>query len=180
MGGLMMDAIFDAARTPAFRVIALIVTVAMGWYLSQQGAQLRNQHGPRAVVSLELAWTGANAREVVESWKSERLKRTAYCQVLLDFIFIAGYTALLIAVALSSERAANAAGLTCLAWVAHLAVYGGLAAGILDCFENIGLLAMLSGCINTPIAFLTSIFASVKFLLAAAVGAIALVAFVVV
>lgn len=174
----MLDTLFASARTPAFRVIALIITLVMGYVLSIQGARLQNQHAPHGVVSLELAWTAKNANEVVDSWKSARLKRTAYRQVLLDFIFIAGYAALLIAIAVSAQRAADAAGLACLAWTAGLAAYGGLAAGVLDCFENIGLLAMLAGCISTPVAFITSIFASAKFVLASAVMAIALLTFI--
>jgi hypothetical protein len=174
----MLDALFANAGTPAFRLIALIVTFAMMYILSVQGAPLRNQHAPHKVLCLEFAWTGKTAHEVVDSWKSASLKRTAYWQVLLDFIFIAGYTALLIAVALSAQRAANAAGLTFLAWAGGLAAYGGLAAGIFDCLENIGLLAMLAGCINTPVAFITSVFASTKFVLAIAVLAIGLLTFV--
>ncbi|MEJ0076610.1 MAG: hypothetical protein WDO17_14380 [Alphaproteobacteria bacterium] len=174
----MLDALFAKAGTPAFRLIALIVTFAMMCILSGQGAPLRNHHAPSGVVSLELAGTGKKAHEVVDSWKSPPLRRTAYWQVLLDFIFIAGYTALLIAVALSAQRAANAAGLTFLAWAGGLAAYGGLLAGIFDCLENIGLLAMLAGCINTPVAFLTSLFATVKFALAGVVVAIGLLTFV--
>jgi len=173
-----MGALFAHAGTPAFRLIALIVTLAMGYTLSIQGAQLRNQHASRGVVSLELAWTAENAREVVDSWKADRLKRAAYRQVLLDFIFIAGYTALLIAIARSCERATNAAGSTFLAWIAGSATYGALAAGIFDCFENIGLLAMLAGCINTPVAFITAMFASAKFILAGAIRLLAVVTFI--
>jgi len=173
-----MNALFAHARTPAFRLIALIATLAMACILSIQGAPLKNQHAPRGVVSLELAWTGKNAREVVDSWKADRLKRAAYRQVLLDFIFIAGYTALLIATALSCQRATNATGLTFLAWTAGLAAYGALAAGIFDCLENIGLLGMLAGCTTTPVAFITALFASAKFILAGAILFLAVVTFI--
>src|SRR4051812_34373123 len=118
----MFDALFANAGTPAFRLIALIVTFAMMYILSVQGGPLRNQLAPHGVLSLEFAWTGKNAESIVGSWKSARVKRAAYRQVLLDFIFIAGYTALLIAVALSAQRGANAAGLTSLAWIGGLAV----------------------------------------------------------
>jgi hypothetical protein len=175
-----MDALFARASTPAFRLIALIVTLAMGYILSIQGAQLQNQHAPHRVVSLELAWTGKNAQEVVDSWKAGRLKRAAYRHVALDFIFIAGYTALLIVIALSAQRAANGAGSTFLVWAAGWATYGALAAGVFDVLENIGLLAMLTGWINTPVAFITALFASAKFLLAGAVMLLAVITFVVV
>jgi hypothetical protein len=175
----MLDALFAKASTPVFRVIALIVTLAMGYILSVQGAQLQNQHAPRGVVSLEFAATGQNAREIVDSWKSPRLKRAAYRQVALDFIFIPAYVALLIAIALSAKRAANAASLTSLAWAAGLAACGALAAGVFDCLENIGLLAMIAGCISTPVAFLTALFATAKFAFAITVMATALLTFIV-
>lgn len=175
----MLDALFAKASTPVFRVIALIVTLAMMYILSVQGAQLRNQHAPHGVLSLEFAWTGTNAQEIVDSWKSPRVKRAAYRQVALDFIFIPAYVALLIAIALSSKRAANAAGLTSLAWIAGLSACGALAAGIFDCLENIGLLAMIAGCVNSPVALLTALFAGAKFALAIAVMAVGLLTFIV-
>jgi len=164
----MFQTYLAAAATPGFRVIALIVTVVMMCVLTNQGAPLRNQHA-RGIIALELPWTGTRAHEVVDSWKSDRLKHTAYWQVLLDFIFIAGYVSLLVAMALVAQRGANAAGLTFLAYLAGLGVYGAVAAGILDCLENFGMLVMLSGCINTPIALITSICSFMKWALLALV-----------
>ena len=172
----MVKAYLAAAATPGFRVIALILTVVMACVLSNQGSPLRNQHA-HGIGSLELAWTGTRAKEVADSWKSGRLNRTARWQVYLDFIFIAGYTALLVALTLVAQRGANAAGLTCLAYFAGLGVYGAIAAGILDCLENLGMLVMLSGCINTPLALITSVCAFTKFALAGLVILTGLAAF---
>jgi len=172
----MFQSYLAAAATPGFRVIALIVTIVMGAILSNQGNLLRNQHA-NGVLSLELTWTGTRAQEVVNSWKADRLKRTAYWQVWLDFIFIAGYASLLVAMALVAQRGANAAGLTCLAYFAGLGVYGAIAAGILDCLENFGMLVMLSGCINTPIALITSICSLAKWVLIGLVMLTGLAAF---
>lgn len=176
MGEVMLKTYLAAAATPGFRVIALILTVVMACVLSSQGSSLRNQHA-RGIGSLELAWTGTRAKEVVDSWKPDRLKRTAYWQVWLDFILIAGYASLLVALALVAQRGANAAGLTCLAYFAGLGVYGGIAAGILDCLENFGMLVMLSGCINTPLALITSVCAFTKFALIGLVVLIGLATF---
>src|SRR5436190_128218 len=160
----MFQTYLAAAATPGFRVVALIVTVVMMCVLVNQGGSLRNQHA-HGIISLELSWTGTRAQEIVDSWKSDRLKHTAYWQVWLDFIFIAGYTSGLVALTLVAQRGANAAGLTCLAYFASLGVYGAIAAGILDCLENFGMLAMLWGSINTPIALITSVCAFTKFAL---------------
>jgi hypothetical protein len=172
----MVKTYLAAAATPGFRVIALIITVVMACVLTNQGSPLRNQHA-HGIISLELAWTGTRAQEVVDAWKSDRLKRTAYWQVLLDFIFIVGYASGLVALALVTQRGANAAGLTCVAYFAGLGVYGGIAAGILDCLENCGMLVMLSGCINTPIALITSVCAFTKFALIGLVVLTGLAAF---
>jgi|GEM_PF-3000178 len=175
-----MDAIFAAAATPAFRIFAVCVTLLVGWYMNNQGHFLTSPDASKGIISLELAWSATKADKVVRSWNTDELKRTAFNQVALDFIFIAGYTSLLLAVAIASERAANAAGIAWLASVAHLAAFGGLAAGLLDCLENCGLFAMLAGHINDPIAFVTSVCAWTKFALIVLVSAVAVLTFVMV
>ena len=85
---------------------------------------------------------------------------------------------LLLYVGFAVERLAQARGLSSLAYGAHLAAWGGLIAGGLDCLENVGLLVMLGGHPTTPVAFLTSAFASLKFALAGAAIAVSVAAFV--
>jgi len=174
----MTDFLIHSSTAPYIRLAALIIAITMSWYLSRQGAPLRTPDAPRGVVSLELAWTQACATKVVNAWSA--MKDTAVHQVLADFIFIAGYSVLLLCVGLAAERAAMAAGLFKLASVAHLAAWGGLLAGAFDCLENVGLLAMLNGHISGAVAFATSLCASVKFILGGITIAVVLVAFVVI
>jgi hypothetical protein len=173
-----IDMIFGAVATPWVRGVSLAVAVAAGWGLAVQGRVLETDAAPKRVVSLELARTAEKAGNVIKSWENKGARDVAVQQIQLDFIFIVAYTTLLVAVALSSERAAAAAGIGWLQQLSHYAAFAGIAAGILDCLENIGMLIMLGGTINDPIAAATWFCAAVKFILAIAVSLIALAAFV--
>lgn len=173
-----IDALFAVASTPWGRGVALAVTLAAALGLFYQGKQLETDQAPKRVVSLELARTQAQAETVIASWKAKDVKAVAVYQILLDFIFIAGYTTVLVAIALSAERAAAAAGIGWLAQASHYAAYAGLATGILDCIENVGMLIMLAGTVNEPIAWGTWLCAYVKFRLPALVVLAAAAAFV--
>src|ERR1043165_2407226 len=145
----MIGAFFAALSTPGGRGVAVFVMLATGLALYIQGARLKT--GPetsRAVVSLEVAKTAAVASAVIRSWERERVKHIAVWQILLDFIFIAGYTAVLVAISLSAERAAAAAGIGWLAQASHYAAYVAFVPGILDCIENAGMLIMLNSGIS--------------------------------
>jgi hypothetical protein len=172
----MIDFLLHSSASPYIRAASLIVTVAMMLFMSRQGDGLKNDYAPYRIMSLELAWTKACADKIVHSW--DTMKDVAIRQVHLDFVFIAGYALLLFYMAFAAERAAVAAGYTALAYAAHLAAFGGLVAGALDCLENAGLLLMLSGPINGAIAFATSLFATLKFVLIAATFGVAIATFV--
>jgi len=153
------------ASKPIFGATALIVTVVLMVILGCQGQELATSHAPSRIVSLELAWSQAAAEQIIESWAPEQLQ-TAINQVLVDFIFIAGYSCLLLHMGLASGRRAQARGLSALAPVAQAAGWGGFGAGMFDCLENFGLLAMLWSRPTELLALSTSVFATVKFALA--------------
>jgi hypothetical protein len=155
-----------AAASPAFGVVALVVTLLMMCFLARQGEQLETTEAPKRVVSLELAWTKPCAEKIIGSWNRKEVHGVAVKQVLLDYIFIAGYACLLLYTGLAAEKAAQAAGLSSLAHAAHFGAWGGLIAGGLDCLENVGLLAMLWGHPTAAVALMTSAFAFLKFVLA--------------
>jgi hypothetical protein len=174
-----IDVLFAAVSTPWGRAIAVALTLAAGAGLFFQGKQLKTENAPDRVVSLELAKTQAQAKKVIDSWKERRVEAIAVYQILLDFVFIAGYMALLVAIALRAEHVAAAAGIGWLAQASHYAAYAGLATGFLDCIENVGMLIMLAGTINEPIAWGTWLCAYLKFRLPLFVLAAAVAVFVV-
>jgi hypothetical protein len=147
-----------------FGGIALITTVALMTLLSIHGQDLKTDDAPSRIVSLELAWSKVAAEKVIKSW-SEDQHQTAVAQVLVDFIFIAAYACLLLYMGMASATWAQARGLSAIAPVAIAAGLGGVAAGVFDCLENFGLLAMLWGKPTGVLAVLTSLFATLKFVL---------------
>src|ERR1043165_6231129 len=122
--------------------------LATGLALYFQGASLETPQAPQRVVSLELATNAATAQGVIGSWERKGVKHIAVWQILLDFVFIAGYTAVLVGIALSTERAATAAGIHWLAQASHYAAYVAFVPGLLDCIENAGMLIMLNSGIS--------------------------------
>lgn len=174
MAGLM-ERLQPVASHYLFGVISLVVTMAVLLVLGAQGQKLATDEAPRGVLSLEFAWTGDGARTIIGSWKG--YEDVAVRQVLLDFIFIAGYGCFLLFLGLTAEKVARTHGLPSLAYAAHLAAWAGVIAGVFDCFENFGLLAMIQRGPTTAVALPTSLFATVKFALAVGAIAVSLTAF---
>jgi hypothetical protein len=154
----------SSASNPFFGAVVLIATVTMMIVLSKHGGDLKTCDAPLRIVSLELAWSQASAETIIKSWSPEQ-RQSAVSQVLLDFIFIAAYACLLLYMGMASGTWAQAHGLSAIAPLAIAAGLGGFAAGIFDCLENLGLLAMLWGRPTGVLAFMTSLFATLKFVL---------------
>src|SRR5262249_5349876 len=140
--GNLMEGLRSVAATLPFGLVAFIVTVAAGELLRRQGGRLATPGAPSGILSLELAWRRRAAEKIIKSWKPDKLA-IAKQQVLIDFVFIAGYACFLLFVGLAVAERAQAHGLGALAPMAQWAGCGGFAAGLLDCLENFGLLAML-------------------------------------
>jgi hypothetical protein len=162
----VLQSLQPSASNPFFGAVALIVTVAMMIVLSKHGGDLKTNDAPLRIVSLELAWSEATAETIIKSWSPEQ-RQSAASQVLLDFIFIAAYACLLLYMGMAAGTWAQMHGLAAIAPLAIAAGLGGLAAGIFDCLENLGLLAMLWGRPAGVLAFVTSLFATLKFILGA-------------
>jgi NADH:ubiquinone oxidoreductase subunit K len=150
----------NSVRTPA-PLIALVATLILGWLLSHNGVALRNADAPMSIMSLELAWHTAAAQRIVASWKNVH----PVPQILWDFLFIVAYAYLLFALGITAAHYANYRNRPLLARIAGYAALAGLFAGACDVLENFGLLWMIGIGAQQPVPFLTSLFATVKFLL---------------
>jgi len=144
-----------------FGAVAAIATIVLATILhinaDCNGTSVAN-------VPLQRAWTSAEASSIVAGWHG--CKREAVDQVLLDYLFIPAYVALLVFFALRSRRAAERRGMPGLACIAGLSAWGALVAGVFDCLENIGLLVMIGWEEPPPIVpLLTSLFSLLKFVL---------------
>lgn len=136
--------------------ILLLGTVALSFYLTKHGEPLRK--AGYAIGKFELAFKQANAEKIVKAWGEANVS-IARADIHLDFAFIACYSLLLAMVcngaASHLQGAWQTAGVV-LAW-------GMLAAGLLDCLENAGMLMMLDG--NYGPVLWVSICAATKFAL---------------
>ena len=134
-----------------------------------------------ANIPLQFAWNVKTATEIVDKWQGS-CKILAANQVCIDYLFILAYVSLLFFIGLRCERAAARREMPTLAFIGRLSAWGGLLAGVFDCFENIGLLTMIHRGPATPVPSLTTLCASAKSALlanSAGVGLVTLEAVVV-
>jgi hypothetical protein len=121
-----------------------------------------------AIVRLQLAWSPACARRIIDCWAAAASIKRAKRSVHLDYAFLVGYAATLALLVLLAARAADASGLMSEDTADTFALVGALAmvgAGALDAVENVGLLVMLGGRISRAWTVFTTLCAGTKFAL---------------
>lgn len=119
---------------------------------------LRTAAAPNGIVSYELAWTGGRAAAMIASWTGVAAA-AAWGSLLLDYLFMWSYGALLAAL---SHRAVPGAIGTSLAGASW-------AAASFDAGENLALIRMYGWGASDRAAVVAGSFASVKFVLLAVV-----------
>lgn len=115
-------------------------------------------------LQLQFAWTQARIDAVLGCW-GEPGRRAVARGLIADYVFIAGYVALLVTLAMrlgGAVGAAAGAGWRRAAWSASAAA---LAAGFLDVVENLAIRAVLNGATADPLGLAIGLLASVKFVL---------------
>lgn len=135
--------------------------------MAQTGATLKTAATPLGILNLEFAYTAEKAFAVIIAWTGLIPADNVFAAIIntwLDFIFLLFYALFLYQA--SKMLATKHAGL--LSAIGHLLAKGALAAGVLDVFENIGMLLTLNGHISNTVSFLTFLFSIVKWLLALA------------
>ena len=153
-----MDDPFHFLRTDEL-ITLVVVTAGLTALCARFFTPLATTEARRGIVSLQLAGNWCRAHAIVASWRAERLHGAAARAIKLDFLLILLYVSALGLLGLLAGRVGDeeSAG----TWLAVAAV----AAGICDCIENIGLLAMVNGRKNPAIAPATTALAVLKFLL---------------
>lgn len=134
-----------------------LVAIGFAFWLSNQGAALRNNVATRGVFSYEIAGSAQQANFILNSWKDQR--EIIWWQLVVDFGFLAVYPiAIALACAMLSASIYNPIARTGvqLSWSV-------LAAGPFDAIENICLLLMLSRGGNDAVAVVATFCAGIKF-----------------
>jgi hypothetical protein len=150
-----------------FFLIISIGTLVMVVVMAKTGATLKTAATPKGILNLEFAYNSDKAKAIINAWQYNGTTdniTVAKINTQLDFIFILFYSAFLYnackkIAGIFNEAAANT-GL--------LLANGAIAAGLLDIFENIGMLLTLHGYTNSAIPLATFIFSIAKWLLALA------------
>ncbi len=137
-------------------------TMCMIFVMGKTGATLITVPTPKGILDLEFAYNKTKVTNIMHAWSSNPIVDNiskAKTNTYLDFIFLAFYsTFLFFACRKITETNKSNFGL----YIAK----GALLSGGLDIFENIGMLISLSGYKNNIVAFVTTICASIKWVLA--------------
>lgn len=141
-------------------IFFLLGTVCMSLVLRYH-SKLEHQVSPLGIVSLELAKSGAEVKNIVTTWKDAGLIRNARQNIWLDFLFIPFYS--LLFYTLCGSISVRMKGFA--AKMGVMLAFFAVIAGLLDVLENILMLVSLGGVFSGITAMLTSFFAILKFIL---------------
>jgi len=142
--------------------LGILLAIVAGWalFVVRLFPNLKTVAAPRGIVSLQLAFTTARARVVVDDWRTRERAKAAARSQLTDVAFIALYVTALALVAVLVAHATDARH-------PHRPILVVLSAGALDLAEDAGLLLMLRKDDHQaqPLPLLTGLAAAGKFVL---------------
>ena len=115
------------------------------------------------IVSLELASTPSQSKDIIKEWRNNELIGNAKTNVWIDFLFIPFYS--LLFYTLCGSISVRTTGQV--AKIGVMLAFGSLIAGLFDVFENLLMMLSLNGISNYLVVILTSFFAAAKFTLLA-------------
>lgn len=142
-------------------ILFFFIATLGGFLLLRIQGRLETKETPLGIVSLELASTTTEVRDILMAWQPEELTGRARTNILLDFLFIPLYS--LLFYTLCGSISVRTRGLV--AKMGVMLAFGALIAGLFDIFENILMLLSLSNHYNYLTTLLTAFFAVAKFIL---------------
>jgi hypothetical protein len=139
--------------------VLFIGTMLMIVVMTKTGAALKTPATSNGILNLEFAYNTAKTTTVVNAWVPNNNIAAAKNNTYYDYIFLLFYSLFLFLLCKKIAVIKNSkAGI--------LIANGALVAGVLDIFENAGMLYTLSGNASDSIALCTTIFSVIKWLLA--------------
>lgn len=150
-------------------------TALMMITMAKTGSSLKTPETPYGIINLELASSGFETNEIVNTWKQvpvPDIVANAKINTWLDFIFIFFYSLLLFycckVIAVNSSGFINNVG--------NRIAGSALIAGFFDILENTGMFMSLNGHISNVNTIFTAVFSYSKWLLVALAVAYILIA----
>lgn len=148
------------------RIFIIAGTLIMMFVMMSTGKTLKTKATPLGIINLELAWNSSRADHVISAWSVpapgniDNIK-VAIQNTWLDFIFLFFYSLFLFYLCLSiSESSKGIIKVT-----GKLMAMAALNAGMLDIFENAGMLFTLNNFSSNGIALFTAVCSALKWFL---------------
>ncbi len=143
-------------------ILLLAGTVFVFMQMRPTGKKLRTPQTQLGILNLEFAYDNDHTSKILNVWKANEKIAAAKINTYIDSIFLLFYAAFLFYSCknLSKEFSGNTRNLGI--WLSKAAMF----AGALDAIENAGMFITLSGTQSSLIAIITTICASIKWLLA--------------
>jgi hypothetical protein len=139
----------------------LIGTMVMIVIMAKTGATLKTPTTSKGILNLEFAYDTVKTNSIIKAWAPTSTSnniRTAKNNTYWDFVFLFFYSLFLF---YSCKKLAQINT----SKIGLLIAKGALLAGVLDIGENMGMLVTLSNLSSNTIAMLTTILATIKWLL---------------
>ncbi len=143
----------------------LLGTLVMIYVMSKTGSPLKTIATPHGILDLEFAYNTIKTNIVINAWSVKDpvdIFAAAKINTWLDFIFLFFYSIFLF---LAAKKISASFGGR-FGKAGKIVAKGALLAGILDVFENAGMLATLSGHSSGAISFFTGFCSVIKWILA--------------
>lgn len=139
----------------------LIGSIAMMVVMAKTGASLKTTATPLGILDLEFAYTTAKTASVLKAWTPDNIA-PAKVNTYFDFLFLFFYSFFLFFAC--KKISENYTGPV--AKAGNFISKGALLAGFLDVLENAGMLISLNGHDSSSVAFGTTFFSVIKWVLA--------------
>jgi hypothetical protein len=149
------------ASQKKYFTVLLITTIVMMVMMNFIGSPLTTPSAPSGIVSCEFAFSPARAQEIINSWSNNAQLRAAFIQGL-DFLFPLVYSAALGLGCILAANSLRARGKK-LALLGTPLAWGLVLAAICDYIENIALLILLFGRVQSPFPEIAGVCALIKF-----------------
>jgi hypothetical protein len=142
-------------------IFLLVMTILIMVTMNFIGSPIITSSAPSGIVSFEFAFSPPRAQEIIDSWSTDALLRATFVQGL-DFLFPLVYSAALGLGCVLTANGLRTRGNKLSSLGAPLAWGLGLAA-ICDYIENVALVLILWGRVQSPFTEIAGICALIKF-----------------
>lgn len=146
-----------------FFIYMLMMTILIMVIMNVIGEPLITSYAPSGIISFEFALSPARAKLIIGSWSLDAQLRAAFIQGL-DFLFPLVYAVALGFGCLLSHKVLSTRGKP-LAGTGIIIAWGLVMAVICDYLENISLVALLLGRLQSPFPQIAGVCAVIKFAL---------------